>query len=715
MAPRTDYRVCHLCEAMCGLAVEHEGGRIVSIRGDVGDAFSKGHICPKGVALMDVQHDPDRLRKPMKRVGDSLVEVSWEQAFEDIATRLARTQLDHGPHAVGFYYGNPTGHSYAAILFGLAFSKSLGTKNVFSANSVDALPRLVTSLFLYGNQAVLPIPDLDRTSFLLILGANPVVSNGSVMTAPGAAKRLAALRARGGTIVVVDPRRTETAEIADRHLFVRPGTDALLLAAMLQVIFVERLDKVDRRTVPIAGEAELRAAVATLTPSRVASRVGIEAGEITRLARDFAGAPSAVCYGRLGTCVQEFGTLSSWLVDALNLVTGNLDRVGGAMFPTPAVDLAGLATAIGQTGTFDRYRSRASELPEFNGELPVAAFAEEMETPGAGQIRALVTHAGNPVLSLPNGRRVEAALEKLDFMVSIDIYRNETTRHADYILPPTWGLEHEHYPMLAHALAVRNTAHYSAPLLPKAEGALEVWEILLELSGRVGAKKGGKAAIATGAMKSALGFLKPRGLLSLLLRVGPHKLSLRDLEANPHGIDLGPLVPRLSKLLATPSRAIELAPPTFVTALARLASTLDDAPAKEGGLLLIGRRTLRSNNSWMHNSHRLVKGRGRCTLLMHPADAKTRGLASGAQVELRSRVGSVEVALEISDELMPGTVSLPHGWGHHREGTTMGVAAAHAGVSANDVTDDTLVDRLSGASAVNGVPVQVLPVSRAEA
>ena len=707
---RTDHRVCTLCEAICGIAVEHDGERIHAIRGDEEDRFSRGHICPKAVALMDLHHDPDRLRRPMKREGSAWREVGWGEAFDDIAARIAGIQRDHGRDAVAFYYGNPTGHSYSAMLSGLLFSGTLGSRNLYSANSVDALPRLVTSLLMYGSQAVVPIPDIERTDFLLILGANPVVSNGSVMTAPDVARRIRAIRERGGRVVVVDPRRTETAAVADAHHFIRPGADALLLAAMLETLFAEGLSRPGDLAGLCDGMAELREVVAPFTPARVEARVGIPAGDIIALARDFAGARSAVCYGRMGTCVQEFGAVASWLVDALNIVTGNLDRPGGAMFTTPAVDLPGVAKLLGQTGRFDRWRSRSSGLPEFNGELPAAAFAGEMETPGRGQIRALVTHAGNPVLSLPNGRRIDAALAKLDFMVSIDIYRNETTRHAHYLLPPTFGLEHDHYPIVFHGLAIRNTAHYSPALFPGAPGTMTDWEIFLELIHRLGKERGVVEGLAMGVLRRGLGTIGPRGVLRLLLRLGPHKLSLEDLEAAPHGVDLGPLTPRLREIINTKSKRIQLVPDRLRADVARLSEALSAPPAGgEAGdeLLLIGRRTLRSNNSWMHNSLRLVKGRDRCTLLMHPDDARRRGLESGVKITVTSRVGAIVAPLEVSGEVMPGIVSLPHGWGHDRPGAQLSVAAAHAGVSLNDVTDDARVDALSGASSLSGVPVTV--------
>ncbi|HEY8153778.1 MAG TPA: molybdopterin-dependent oxidoreductase [Myxococcota bacterium] len=710
MGTRTDYAVCMLCEAICGIAVEHDGKRVHKIRGDAEDPFSRGHLCPKGVALADVQNDPERIRQPMRRRrdgSDRWDEIGWDEALDLAAGRLAEIQQRHGRDAVALYRGNPTSHSYSAVLFISLLKDQLGSRNVYSASPVDTLPRTLMSATLYGNQAVLPIPDLDRTSFLLALGANPAVSNGSVMTAPDVVARLRAIRERGGRVVVVDPRRTETAELADTHLFIRPGTDALLVASLLNVVFREGLAKPGRLASLVEGLEEIPALVAPYTPERVAPQVGIPAEAIARLARDFAAAPSAVCYGRMGTCVQEFGATTNWLVDLLNIATGNLDRPGGAMFTTPAADLPTVAAMLGQVGHFGRWRSRVSNLPEFNGELPVACFAEEIETPGPGQIRALLTHAGNPVLSLPNGARLDRAYPKLEFMVAIDVYLNETTRHADLILPPSFGLEHEHYPVIFHGVAIRNTAHYSPAVLDKPPGALHDWEILVGLTARLARARGGRGALAARAKAWLARRIGPRGLLALMLRFGPHKLRLSQLEAAPHGIDLGPLEPRLPGILRGRTK-IPLVPELVRADLPRLARRLAE-PARLGadGLVLISRRTLRSNNSWMHNSERLVSGRHRCVLLIHPEDAAQRGLAEGARVTLKSRAGEIEVPIQVSDEIMPGVVSLPHGWGHGRPGTRLGVAAAHPGASVNDVTDESFIDPVSGAAALSGVPVTV--------
>jgi anaerobic selenocysteine-containing dehydrogenase len=695
---------------MCGLLIEVEGNAITSVRGDADDVLSRGHICPKALGLKDIHEDPDRLRVPEKRVGDRWYPIGWDEAFDEVATRLGEVQKAHGKHAVALYQGNPSVHNYGGALFGQFFSKALGSRNRYSATSVDQLPHMLAALEMFGHQLLLPIPDVDHTDYFLILGANPLVSNGSLMSAPDIKKRLEDIRSRGGKVVVVDPRRTETARVADEHLFIRPRTDALFLAALLRTILDEGLARPGRLGGFIDGFSRLAPALAAFTPEAVSPVVGVEADRIRTIARDFARASSAACYGRVGVATQTFGGVACWLINVINIVTGNLDRPGGVLFTRPAVDLIGLASHIGQRGHFDRGRSRVKQLPEFGGEYPISTLADEMETPGKGQVRALVTAAGNPVLSAPNGPRLEKAFARLDFMVSIDIYRNETTRHASIILPPTFALEKEHYDLVFHALAIRNTAKLSLPIFPRPDRARHDWQIFLELSRRLLARQGMQAAVGARAMHAALSAIEPKGVLDLGLRTGPHRrrgLSLAMLARHPHGVDLGPLEPSLPGRLLTRHRTIPLAPPLFLADLPRLEAFLKDCPPVGETLELIGRRELRSNNSWMHNSERLIKGPERCTLRMHPADAGRLDLPHGSPVEIESRVGAITANLEISDELMPGVVSLPHGWGHHRPGMALGVAASRPGVSLNDITDDSLRDELCGTSAFNGVPVRV--------
>ena len=700
---RVHFRTCNLCEAMCGLRIELEGDRIRSLRGDPDDPFSRGFLCPKATALEDVHLDPDRQKAPLRRTADGWARIGWEEALDEVAQRFRDIQVRHGRDSVAIYLGNPTVHSLGAMTHGLGLIHALRTRNRYSATSVDQLPHHLAATTMFGHMLLLPVPDIDRTRFFLALGANPLASNGSMMTAPGMPQRLKALRARGGRLVVVDPRRTETAEVADIHLFIRPSTDALLLAALVRTILEEKLERPGRLADFTDGVDQVRAAVAAFSPERVAGPTGIAAEVIRDLARQFARAESAVAYGRVGLSTQPYGGVAQWLLQVLNVLTGNLDRPGGAMFTRPAVNPLGLAPRGGHA----RHHTRVRKLPSFGGEFPVAALAEEILTDGPGRIRALLVVGGNPVLSTPNGAQLERALGTLELMAAVDPYLNETTRHAHVLLPPTTSLERDHYDVVFHLLAVRNTAKWSPPLFPPAPGAKHDWEIFQALTRRL------KPRFRP--LRAALDRLAtPRRLIDLGLRLGPygwrtrHRLSVAKLEENPHGIDLGPLEPSLPARLMTPGKRIQLAPEVLVRDLARVERELLSEPTvRNGELLLIGRRDLRSNNSWMHNSQRLVKGPERCTLLMHPDDARTRGLADGQRVSVRSRVGRVEVPLQLTEALMPGVVSLPHGWGHGRAGVQLRVAAAHAGVSINDLTDDRAVDTLLGTAAFSGTPVEV--------
>ncbi len=696
----THFHTCTLCEATCGISVTVDGDRVVDIRGDEDDPFSRGYICPKATALADLRHDPDRLRRPMVRAGNDWREVGWDEAFDLVGRRLREIRSAHGPDSLAVYQGNPSAHNLGLLTYGQLLFRNLGTRNLFSATSVDQLPQMLAAYLMLGNQVLMPVPDIDRTDLFVCLGGNPAVSNGSVMTAPNVRARLKAIRARGGRVVVIDPRRTETAALADRHLFLRPGTDALLLLSVVQVIFAEDLVRLGRLRRHVSGVDALRSAASGFPPEATAAATGVEPDELRWLARSLATTPRAVLYGRVGMCTQEFGGLAAWLVLAINVLTGHLDEPGGSMFTSPAVDLVPLIAMTRFRGSFGRYQSRVRGLPEFGGELPVAALSEEIETPGRGQVRALITSAGNPVLSTPNGARLEKALAGLDFMVSIDPYVNETTRFASVILPPTVHLERPHYELALANYSVRNVAKYSPPVFERGQDQRHDWEICVALASRLLNRAAGVAR-----------WLPPESMLDLWLRAGPYGvrrglggLSLSRLRKHPHGIDLGALEPRLPGRLGLRSRRINLAPRPYLDDLPRLRGRLTRAD----DLVLIGRRQLRSNNSWMHNSSRLVKGKPRCTLLMHPDDAASRGVGDGDRVELSGPAGAIEVPVEITDEMMPGVVSLPHGWGHARPGVKLAVASAHPGASINDVTDENFVDALTGTAALSGVPVKVM-------
>jgi len=711
------FRTCPLCEAMCGLRIEVDGDRIVSIRGDRKDPFSRGHVCPKAVCLQDIHEDQDRLRQPIRRTTAGWEQVSWDEALDEAADRIHQAQCEHGRSSLATYLGNPTVHNLGAMLFVPLFLRRLGSRSIFSATSVDQLPHMVASQQMFGHRLLTPIPDIDRTHYFLILGANPLASNGSMMTAPGIRRRMAATRERGGKVVVVDPRRTETAAAADEHLFIRPGTDALFLLSVLHVLLDEgaRLRHLDDLC---HGLERLHGTTAEFTPERTAPHTTVPADTLRRIAGELREARSAVCYGRLGTSTQAFGGLCQWLIIAVNAVSGNLDREGGAMFTQPAFDLihGPRALAAGR-GRLGRRRSRVRGLPDFASELPVAVLAEEILEKGENQIKGLITFAGNPVLSTPNGARLDRALSSLEVMVSIDPYLNETTRHAQLILPPTSPLERSHYDVAFHTLAVRNTAKYSRPLFAAPEGAMHDWQILLELQHRLAVRRR-DSRMRRVIRYHALKRLGPEGLLAIGLRFGPHGgrfnplsrgLSLKTLLRHPHGMDLGPLQPCLRERLATETRRIELAPDLLVGDVERLKRTFlqGDIPTRDGTLALIGRRHIRDNNSWMHNFPRLMRGKPRCTLIMHPNDAAARGLTDQDTVDVASRVGEVRVNLEVSDEVMPGVVSLPHGYGHARDGVRLSVADRHPGVSINDLTDDLFVDELIGTAVFSGVPVTV--------
>jgi anaerobic selenocysteine-containing dehydrogenase len=750
-ATRTAFRTCPLCEAGCGLEVglapDGNGGeRVTRIRGDRDDVFSHGFICPKGSTLKQLQEDPDWRRRPLVRRDGRLVEATWDEAFAEIEARLMPIVEAHGRDAVAIYVGNPNAHSLSGLLYLRPLIKALGSTNVYSASTVDQRPKEISSALMFGGALTVPVPDVDRTDFLLVLGANPYASNGSLATAPDWPGRIEAMLARGGTLVVVDPRRSRTAEVASRHLAIRPGADAFLLMALVNVLAAEGLVEPGAAEEYLAGVDDVLALAAPFTPEATADLTGLDAADVRALARDLAAAQSACVYGRIGTTTARFGTLTSWLVDVVNALTGNLDRPGGAMFSRPAVGGANTrgTPRVGRGVRLHRRHSRVRGIGETMGELPVACLAEEIDTPGEGQVRALVTVAGNPVVSTPNAARLDAALASLDFCVAIDPYVNETTRHADVILPPPTPLQKSHYDIALLQLGLRNVANYSPAVLPLDDGQMDEWRIMARLAlllqgygadaeagalddvmvrslaaSAVGDETGPLHGRDADEIVAALGERTgPERLLDLMLRTGPYGdafgavpggLSLDVLEANPHGVDLGPLEPRLPDVLRTPSGMIELAPEPIVADVDRMRAELDAPAAADGGLTLVGRRDLRSNNSWMHNVEVLVKGKPRCTLHVHPDDAARLGLADGATAVVSSRTGSVTIPVEVTDAIRPGVVSIPHGWGHDVDGVELGVARRHAGVNSNLLADEELIEPLSGTAVLNGIPVSVAP------
>ncbi len=693
--------VCNLCEAICGLEITLDQGRITGIRGNPDDPLSRGHICPKAVALQDIHEDPDRLRRPVRRTAEGWQEIGWDEALDLVAENLARTINEHGRDALAIYLGNPNVHSLGSMTHGTAMVKALRTRNTYSATSVDQLPHQLVAHLMYGHQLLIPIPDIDRTLYFVVFGGNPMASNGSLMTVPDFPNRLRELKARGGRMVVFDPRRTETAKVATEHHFVRPGSDAAVLLAMLHTIFTESLTEPPGY---VDGLEVVAAAVQPFTPERAAEVSGVPADVIRTTARDLAASGAGACYGRVGVSTQAFGALCQWAIQVLNLVTGNLDRPGGVLLTRPAIDAVGRGL-IGK-GHLGRWRSRVRELPEFAGELPVSTMADEMLIPGRGQVRALLTVAGNPVSSTPDGPRLDEAIAGLDFVAAVDFYINETTRHADVILPPTSALERDHYDLVFHLLAVRNTARFTPAVLPKPEGALEDWEIYREISLRTSRLLTVKASRKARLIHAVRMRVSPRRAVDVLLRTGRNRLSVGALLKHPAGVDLGPLEPSLPGRLQTPDRRVDAAPATILDDLSRVEAELF-TELEPDELRLIGRRHQRDCNSWMHNAERLTRGKPRHHLLMHPDDLAERGIEDGAQVQVTSRVGTVQVEVRASEDMMRGVVSLPHGYGHQRDGVSLRHATSLAGTSINDLTDAARVEGISGNAVLNGVPVTV--------
>ena len=692
------YRTCNLCEAMCGLKITYKAKKVISIVGDKKDPLSKGYICPKSQALKDLYEDSDRLKTPIKRTENGWEKISWTEAFDEVEHQIKKIQEKYGNDAVATYQGNPNVHNLGAMLYGGPFLKSLKTKQKYSATSADQLPHHIASLKMFGHQMLIPIPDIERTDYLLILGANPGASNGSLLTAPGFSQKIKNIQKRGGEVINIDPRYTETSKISSNHFFINPGKDALLLLSLLHVIFEQGIHEKTHLSSHLKGLNEIKKIVKKYPPQKTASVIGIDDFEIQKIAKDFINSETAVCYGRMGVSTQEFGGICQWLINVINIVTNNMDKVGGAMFTKPAIDLVFMTGMQGKVGNFDRYRSRVHDLPEYSGELPVATLADEMLVKGEGQIKMLICTAGNPVLSTPNGKKLEKALEELDYMVSIDIYLNETSKYANIILPSTNGLETLHYDLVFHQLAIRNTAKLSEVLFEKDDNQKHDWQILNELTERI-----------TGNKNS----LTPEKMLDSMFQFSSYKdanLSVKKLKDNPSGLDLGALQPHLTKRIFTTDKKINISPKFFIDDLKRLDQELFNVVDEDKinyPFALIGRRHLRNNNSWMHNSELLMKGKNRCTVLMSSKDANNLSITNHQQIRIISNVGSIKLPVEISDEMKEGVLSIPHGFGHNREGTKIKLAEKNAGESINDLTDDHKIDRLTGNANFSGTRVKV--------
>jgi anaerobic selenocysteine-containing dehydrogenase len=734
-------RVCPFCEATCGVVIEVDRDSILSVRGDKNDPFSRGFICPKAYGIKELYEDPERLRRPLRRTPLGWREISWQEAYDLIRARLLETRSRYGNNAIGMYLGNPIVHD-KSFLYANILARALNSRSVFNASAIDTLPKEIQTGLMFGGPfpATVPVPDIDHTRYLLVIGANPAVSHGSLATMPDAPGRLRGVIRRGGKVVVIDPRRTETARIATEHHFIVPGTDAAFLLTLVHVIAGEGLIRLGPAEGLVNGLDDVLRIAAEFAPERVAGWCGIPAPEIRRIAREFAAAEAAVCYGRLGTCVQRFGTLASWGVDLVNVLTGNLDRPGGAMFPQAAAPITVLAGD--QPFEFGRWKSRVSGQPEVGGMIPSSTMAEEILTPGEGQVRAMILLMTNPLRSAANSAALEEAFSRLDFLVAIDFYLNETTRHADLILPTPSAAEQANYEFGLYHLSVRNVAKWSFPAVPAPADSPAAWEIMVQIAGALMGLEGLDtrqiddaifARIASSAVSklpqwtgltadeivaALAGSVGPERIFDMLIRLGPYGdgfgrrpdgLTLTRIKESRHGIDLGPLQPRLREVLNTKSGRIELAPRQIVDDVPRLRREMERSSPRER-FLLIGRRNLRTSNSFMHNLPSLVKGRDRCTLQVSTRDAAGIGLEKGGFARVTSRVGSLFAPVEITDDLMPGVVSLPHGWGHDAEGTWLSVARAHAGVNANRLTDNQAYDAASGTAVLFGTPVSVEPV-----
>ncbi|MBT4521317.1 MAG: molybdopterin-dependent oxidoreductase [Halieaceae bacterium] len=739
-AIETLYRSCPTCEASCGLTlkIDRQKRQILSVKGDPEDHRSRGYVCAKSQAFRYVYEDCERVTQPLKKViadnGEpSWQAVDWETALSEVGKRLADIRSRHGKDAIAMYYGNPNGHNFHTMIYTELFISLLDTERFFSAGSVDQQPKNLSSDLLYGNPWLFSVPDLSRSDFFVCMGANPVVSQGSLLGGPDAKGRIEALMQRGGHAVVIDPRKTETADCCSEHIFIRPGTDAFLLFAWINELFASDNIHLGHLAAFTDGIDKLREMSLPYTAEAVASTTGVPATRLRKLIGDFNSASAPVLYGRIGLCTQEFGTLASWLVDVVNILSGRMDVPGGAMFNKAAT---GQNEATGEVGELKhgRWKSRVRGLPEYMSMLAASCMAEELAYDGDDKVRALITVAGNPVLSVPNGKQIGSAAESLEFMVALDIYVNETTVKADYILPSTVHVEHSNYDFLFSSFSQENFARYSPVVFPAAAKSKHQYEIFLELLGRINGMSAEdlnammldgmiahiKATPGLGHLdaedikRKTANFENGERLLDILLRVGPYGnqfdddrdgLNLQKVKDAKHGIDLGQLEPRLPGILRTEGQRLRLVHDLLLQDMPRLEAALERPPDE---FLLIGRRNIRDMNSWLHNIKQYARGKNRCTLLIHPKDAQSLGITDGGQALLQSQKGKEQVEVSFDANIMPGVVSLPHGFGHHDPATKLSIASSDcAGVCANDIVDEGPLDVPSGTSVVNGVPVTI--------
>lgn len=672
---------CNLCEAQCGLRVGVEGARVTGVRGDPDDVLSRGHVCPKAHALRELYDDPQRLRAPVRRTATGWERVSWDDALSDVSARLRKVRRSRGRDAVALYVGNPVAHSHRAALGSQLLTMALGTKNRFDPNSQDSNPRLFACMQVYGDALSLPVPDVDRTDHLLMLGANPAASNGSQMGLGDVRVRMRGIRERGGRVVLVDPRRTESAAWADRHHFIRPGGDAALLFAMLHVLFSEgRVDA--RATAAASGGRELRELAARFPPSASDRRL---ASTRRRSARSrwssWRRAARASTRASVSARTPSGRWRRGWSRRSTSSPGTSIARAGPCSRRRPPTWRRSAASSWATTpGAGGR---ACAGCPSSSGRSRRRRWPRRWIRPGRGGWWRSCASRATPCSRRRTASGWRALWRNLEHMVAVDYYVNETTRHARYILPPQHVFETGNFNLLLSRFTVRNVAKYSPPILRTGDDTRDDWDILSNLAARV-ALPGPLHRACHRAGRDV-----PERVLDLLLRLGPRRLSMRALREAPHGLDLGPLVPSRGDRVRTPDGRIRLAPPALVADVPRLEAWVDEH-RRAGDLVLVGRRHLRGNNSWMNGLPSLAKGPDRKRLLVHPTDAARLGVADGDTVRVRSRTGRVSAVVGVTDDVMPGVVSLPHGF---------------AQCSANDLTDDRLVEPVVGTSILNGVPV----------
>lgn len=725
------HRTCPLCEGMCGVTVKVEGGQVATVRPNRQDVWSQGHVCPKGTTLGALHDDPDRLRTAMVRDGSEWKSASWDTALERLEELAEGVRNRHGPHAFAAYGGNMAGKDATLSRYtGLMLATS-GIQQVYSSGTVDQHPKNLSAMLMFGNEWKIPIPDLDNTDLFVIFGGNPAASKGSIFSHRDVMGAMRDLRARGGRVIVIDPVRTKTAQAADQWIGLKPGTDAALMLGVAHVLFARGAVRLRHLDGLIEGLDALRDVAGEFSPQVVAPFCGIEASIIEDLADELIRTDRSAIYGRIGTCTQSFGTLASWMIDVLAILTGNLDRRGGSMWSRPAASLVDMLATLPDGMPVVMGKSRVRGVPAVLGQFPASCMAEEIATPGPGQIKGLVTFAANPALSAPDSGKLAQALPLLECMVSLDNYINETTRHAHVILPSPSFLESAHFDMWSWIFCLTSGGHYSPPVFPPVDRP-DHWRIVARVGAIIGGQPGADIdamddgyfrALATGRgidpdlAITALPERGPARILDLAIRAGPFGdrfgavaggLSLDSFRNQPDGVIIGPATPQAQEGFATSSGKIEIAPALILSDIPRLKLALG---ANDPALVLVSRRHLRSMNSWMHNVDTLVKGKDRCTVQMHSADAATRGLEGGDLVTLTSAAGSIVVPMEIDDDIRPGVVSMPHGWGHSDAQTHLSVAKVHPGANTNVLSPGTLVDVISGNAVLNGIPVEIAKAS----